>query len=227
MNELDQMKEKWAEYGRGLKQNIRLNRRLLTTIHLEAGRSRLQRLLGFAALHSLAWLACVVALGRFLYEHFCSPRFTIAALAVDLYAIGMLIALIRQMFLVGAIDYAQPVAMIQKRLQTVRLLRIRTTQWAVLIGTFVWTPFLIVASQAFLGVDACRLLGKRWFVANALFGLALIPLEIWTSKKFGCRMSHFPILRRIMNDLAGENLTAAISFLEAVSEFQSEGDDHP
>lgn len=126
MIDLDQMKETWTEHDRKLEENIRLNRQLLRTIQLKEGRSRLQRLLGLTAVHALMWVGCKVALGNFIYEHI-GPRFALSAVSLDLYAIGFLIALIRQMIIVGGIDYGQPITAIQKQLETVRILRIRTT----------------------------------------------------------------------------------------------------
>lgn len=222
MIDLDQMKEKWAEHDSKLEENIRLNRRLLSTIQLEKGRSRLQRLLGLTAAHALLWTICIVALGNFVYEHVASPRFALAAVALDLYAIGFLIALIRQMIIVGSLDYGQPITAIQKQLEAVRILRIRTTQWGVLAGTVVWAPFLIVVSQAFFGLDIFRLFGTPWVTANVLFGLALIPVAIWTSKKFGDRLSRYPLIQQVMKDLAGNNLNAAVTFLATLSELEYE-----
>lgn len=222
MIDLDQMKEQWAQHDRKLEENIRLNRQLLTTIHLKEGRSRLQRLLGLTAAHALLWVGCVVALGNFIYEHVAVPRFALAAAALDLYAIGFLIALIRQMIIVGRIDYGQPITAIQKQLEAVRMLRIRTTQWGVLAGTVVWVPFLIVVSQAFFGLDIFRLFGTPWVTANLLFGLALIPLAIWASKKFRDRFTRSPLIQQLMKDLAGTNLNATVAFLAKLSEFEDE-----
>ena len=105
------------------------------------------------------------------------------------------------------------------------MLRIRTTQWAVLVGTVAWTPFLIVVFQAFFGRDVYSLFGKAWLTANVLFGLGLIPLAIWTSKKFGDRNSRSPLLQQIMKDLGGDNLSGATAFLATLSDFEDEKGD--
>jgi len=222
MIDLDQMKKTWAEHDRKLEESVRLSRQVLRTIYLKAGRSRLRRLLGFTAAHALAWFCIIGALGNFIYNHRAAPRFALAAGAADVYAIGFLAALIRQMAMVRGIDYGQPVAAIQRQLEALRMLRIRTTQWGVLAGTVVWAPCLIVASEAFLGADLYRLFGIPWVTANLLFGLALIPLAIWCSKKFGSRITGSPLLRQVMNDLAGNNLNAAAGFLAVLSEFEDE-----
>ncbi|MGA8028644.1 MAG: hypothetical protein WB992_15985 [Bryobacteraceae bacterium] len=222
MIDLDESKEKWAEHDRKLEENIRLNRKLLSAIYLKGARSRLQRVLAFTVLHSIMWLVGIGALGDFIYEHIATPRFALAAAALDLYAIGMLAGLIRQITMVHRIDYGQPIAGIQKQLESVRALRIRTTQWAVLAGTVAWTPFVIVALQAFFGLDAYRIPGTAWLAANLLFGLALIPLAIWISRKFGDRMDRSPFIQRLMKDISGSNLNSAANFLATLSEIESE-----
>ena len=61
-----------------------------------------------------------------------------------------------------------------------------------------------------------------WLWSNVAFGLALIPLAIWLSKKFGDRIGRFPMIQRFMKDLAGYNLNAAADFLATLSEFEKE-----
>jgi hypothetical protein len=85
----------------------------------------------------------------------------------------MLIALIRRMIGTLHVDYSQSIAAIQKQVEAVRMLRIRTTQWAVLCGTLLWVPWLAVVSQGFLGVDIYRSVDEAWVIGNVLFGLAL------------------------------------------------------
>jgi hypothetical protein len=222
MIDLDEMKVRWAEQDRKLDDNIRLNRRLLNAIHRSGVRSYLQRLLGLTAAHALLWVVCVVALGSFIFDHVAEPRFALAAAALDLYAIGFLIALVRQMAVAGRIDYGQPVTAIQKQLEALRMLRIRTTQWGVLAGVVVWAPFLVVVSQALFGADVFRLFGAAWVMANVLLGLALIPLSIWLSRRFHDRFTRSPLIQQVMNDLSGNNLNAAVAFLASLSEFEDE-----
>lgn len=213
---LDAMKAKWAEQD----QNIHLNRQLLISLYLQSGNCRVQRLRAFTALHALAWFGCIVALGDFIYEHLANPHFALAAAAVDLYAIVFLSALIRQLAIAGRIDYLQPVTAIQKQLERVRILRIRTTQWAVLAGVVLWAPAFIVVAKACLEVDIYTLFGPTWVAANLLFGLTLIPVTLWLSKKFAARLIGSSFMQQIMRDLAGHNLIAALDFLSTVARFE-------
>jgi len=219
MLDLDEMKEKWAEHGKKLDESMRLNRQVLSTLNLKGTRSALQRMTAWLALEGAAWLAIVIALGGFTYEHSGALRFALAGAAVDLFAIGMLAATIRQIVAARKIDYGNPVAAIQKQLEEMRVLRIRVTQWGLLAGAVVWAPLAIVVCKALFGLDDYS---PAWLWANVLFGLSLIPLVVWVSKRFGETMGHSPFLQRLMQDIAGHNLSAAEAFLASLAQFENQ-----
>ena len=219
MPDLDEMKQIWAEYDRKLDASIRLNRRLLSAAILDKAQSQLQRMTAFLGGAAMAWCIAAAALGRFFYQHLGTLHLSLSAAALDLYAIGMLATAIRQMAAVRQVDYDGPVALIQKQLENLRLLRIRSTQRAFLAGTIVWAPFGIVACKALLNLDVCN---AAWLWANIGFGLFLIPLTFWFLKQFGSRIRRSTLLRRLMDDIAGPNLNAAMSFLAQLSQFEAE-----
>jgi hypothetical protein len=220
MMDLDELKTKWTEYDQKLEACIRLNRRTLATVQLGRTRSALNRLTALTVLHAALWLACIASLGDFIYRHASSPRLALSAAALDLYAIGFFIALIRQTVAVRQIDYGQPVACIQKRLEALSVMRIRTVQWGVLGGLVAWAPAAIVAVQACLGVDLYSLFGAAWVWTNLLAGLAAIPLAVWLSKKFAGRVERSPFMQRLMADIAGNSLNSARRFVAVLAEFE-------
>lgn len=220
--DLDQLKEKWVEYDRKLETNLRVNRQLLSEMQLNRTRSALQRLIVGLALEAVISLAGVVALGSFLYEHIALARFALPAAALDVLAIALLAALIRQITLALQVDYSKPIAAIQKQLEALRILRIRYVQGIFLVATLAWTPLLIVALKGFFGWDAYLLFGAPFLIANLLVGLAVIPLALWGSKKFGSQMGRSSIIQRLMYDLTGVNLNAAFGFLATLSQFEEE-----
>ena len=223
MVEMDDLRKTWAEYDRKLDTNIRLSRQLLMATHLNRVRSPMRRLAFFLGLESVIQFAVVVALGSFIYEHIAMVRFALPAAALDVFAIAILIAMIRQIAGALQIDYDKPIAIIQKQLEDLRVLRIRYIQGIFLVATLVWTPLLIVVLKGFWGLDAYRLFGAAYLVANLLLGLAIIPLAIWLSKKFSDRMGCSPVIQRLMKDLAGYNLNAAAASLTQLSQFEDEG----
>jgi hypothetical protein len=219
MFDLDEMKEVWTAQDEKLDQSIRLNRELLNSATLSKAQSATQRMSWALGLEAVMWLVMIVSLGSFISHHVGALRLSLSAAALDVYAIAMLAATIRQIVALRKIDYSGPVTAIQKQLEMLRVLRIRITQRALLGGTVAWAPFLIVAARAFLGLDIANSL---WLWVNVAFGLCLIPLAVWLSKVFGERMGRFPFIQRVMNDVAGRNLNAASEFISKLSGFEAE-----
>ena len=226
MMELDELKQKWVEHDRKLEVNIHLTRQLLSATKMNRARSALQRLAVLLALESAVALAIIIVLGSFIGDHIATVRFVAPAAALDLFEIATLIVLIQQIRLALYIDYSQRVAAMQKQLESLRMLHIRHFQWTLLLAPLLWTPLLIVALEGFLRVDAYKTLGAAYLLANLLFGLSIIPLAIWLSKKFGDRMDRSPKIQWLMKELAGYNLNAASDFLATLSQFEEEKRDH-
>jgi hypothetical protein len=219
MFDLDEMKEVWTAHDMKLDQIIRLNRELLNFATLSKARSATRRMSWALGLEAVMWLVMIVSLGSFISHHVAELRLSLSAAALDVYTITMLAATIRQIVAIRKIDFSRPVTAIQKQLEMLRVMRIRTTQRALLGGTVFWAPFLIVAARAFLGLD---IVNSLWLWVNVAFGLCLIPLTVWLSKVFGERMGRFPFVQRVMNDLAGRSLTAASEFISQLSGFVAE-----
>lgn len=217
--ELDEMKLVWAEYDRKLDLSIRLNEKLLSAAKMSKTGTAMRRFAVFMGMEALLTFFVIVWLGSFIYEYAVVIRFALPAAALDVGAIAILISLVRA--LVGAIeiDYDEPVAKVQRQVELVRTMRIRSVQGIFLLATLAWVPLLIVTLQAFWGLDAYRLFSGAWLVENVIVGLAMIPLGLWVSKRFGERMSAYPAIRRLMNDLAGYNLNAAARALSSIAEF--------
>jgi hypothetical protein len=180
--ELDELKEKWAEHDRKLDQSIRLNLQLLRETYTRRAKFAHWRLAAMLAAGSIFMLVVIVSLGRFIALNWSTPRFSLPAIILDLAAIAALAALVAQIGLALTIDYNQPVAQIQKRLEKLRKFRIRYTQAIILTTTLTWWPIFSVVMGGVLG------LGIRWILINVAFGLAVPALVIWVFQKFAPRM---------------------------------------
>ena len=222
MMDLDELKGKWAEHDRKLDEVIHINRRLLKASNLNGARSAMQRVAAWIALEAVIQFACVVGIGSFLAEHIAEPRFAVPAAALQVFAVGIFITLIRQITLALQIDYGKPIATIQKQLETLRMLRARYTQAIFLTATLVWAPLFIVALKAFVGLDAYHVFGAAFLWSNVAFGAAMIPLGIWSSRRFADSMDGSPIMRAVMRDILGRSFATAEGFVAAIAEFEKE-----
>jgi hypothetical protein len=220
--ELDELKQKWAEHDRKLETSIRLNRQLLREVYTRRARSALMRMAAILALGSLFLLAVIVWLGAFIHKNLGMPQFVWPAVALDVLAIAALGALNVQIALALQTDYDKPVAVIQRRLEILRKVRIRYIQGIFLAAMSTWAPVFIIVMKVFLGVDVYRTFDRSWLIWNCVIGLAIFLLVIWLARKYGGRISHSPHGRKFMNDLAGYNLNAAAGFVATLASFEEE-----
>jgi threonine/homoserine/homoserine lactone efflux protein len=78
-----------------------------------------------------------------------------------------------------------------------------------------------VCLRGFLGVDAYAF-GSAWLLGNLLFGVMFLVVMVWASRRYGDRMQKSPAIQRLMNTIAGRELTAALAFLESLSRLETE-----
>ena len=220
--ELDELKEKWAEHDRKLDTSIRLNRQLVREVYTNRARSALVRLSAIVGLGAVLLLAVIGSLGDFIYQHLGMPEFALPAAVLDVCAIAALATLILQIALALQTDYEKPVAAIQKRLESLRKVRIRYVQAIFLTAALLWVPMFIVGMKAFFGVDVYQTFDRAWLWSNVLFGLAIIPLGIWLARRYGDRIGQSSFGRKFVNDLAGYNLNSATDFIATLARFEQE-----
>jgi hypothetical protein len=94
---------------------------------------------------------------------------------------------------------------------------------ALLFAPLMWVPLLIVASRGFFGADIYAAAGPAWLVANALLGLAAIPIAVAIARAFGPRLERATPIRFLADEFAGRSLVAALDDLAAIRRFAEEG----
>lgn len=221
MIELDELKQKWAEYDAKLDLNIQLTRQLLTAKHMNRAQWALRRMALFLMVEGAITLAVIMVLGEFTGNHIETWRFFVPAAFLNLFQIALLVVLGQQIRIAMQIDYSEPIAVIQKQLTLLRLLSLRSTQWTFLLAPLLWTPLLIVGLKGLLHLDAYQVLGTSVLLCNLAVGLAIIPVALWLAKRFSGSMSRSPIMQRFVRGLAGYNLNEATRFLETLTEFEN------
>jgi hypothetical protein len=220
--DLQDLQDRWAAYDRKLDASLRLNTRILRETGLNRVDSSLKRLTRLIVFELLTNLTAVVVLGVFLADHFREMRFAAPAVALDLFAVWLVIASVRQLEALASLDYSASIVSIQRRLELLRIDRIRTTKWVLLLSPLLWTPLLIVALEGLLGLDAYLFLDGSWLVSNLLFGLAFLLLMVWTARRFANRWQGSPFVQRLLDDIAGRSLSTATGFLSTLASFEEE-----
>jgi hypothetical protein len=217
--EIHELKNLWEQSERRLAASLRLNTLLLQQANLRKAEGSLQRLKRGVVAEFVLNLVGLVLIGSFAADHVREPRFLIPAAALGAYAVGLLIAGVRQIVAIAGVDYDEPVVAIQTRLETLRLLRVRMTLAVLLFAPLMWVPLLIVALRGLFGVDAYAI-NAAWLAANVLFGLAVIPVAIFLARRFGDRLERTGFMRGLADAIAGRSLAAALDSLDSIRRFE-------
>lgn len=220
--ELDELKNHWADQDRKLDQVIGLNAQFLRESRMRKTGSGLKWAFRGILFEQLASIPAIVLLGVFISNHYSEPRYLVPAVVLDLFAILSVASCGYQLGTLHDIDYSQPVVAIQKKLEKVRVLRLATTKWALLLGPVLWIPLTIVALRGVLGVDGYALFPGDWLAVNLIAGAAISAVLYGLSRRFAYRMERSPLVRRLMNDIAGRSLSRAVAFLDGISSFERE-----
>lgn len=218
--ELDELKKLWAESNRRLERSMRLNVLLLQQWNLRKVDTSLGRLKRGLTFELIVSAIAVGALAYFGYQHLREPQFLIPAALLYLYALGYLIAVARQLGQVAVVDYDEPVVAIQIKLEGLRLARIRTTLWALLVGPLMWLPIFIVGMRGIFGVDVYSFANAAWLAANLVFGLAVIPLAIVLARRYGPRLEGSTAMHRLTDAIAGNGVAEALASLDSIRRFE-------
>lgn len=220
--ELQDLKDRWNDYDRKLDASLRLNTRVLREFGLNRVDSSLRRLVRLIIFELVMGLLAAVLLGSFIADHLGEMRFLAPAVALDLFVLYFIGWSIRQWVALGSLDYGESVVEIQRKLELLRIDRIRMTKWVFLLSPLLWIPLLIVGLEGLLGLDSYAIFDTAWLVSNLVFGLAVIALALWVSKRYADRLQGSPFVRRLMDALADRSLDEATGFLGTLSSFERE-----
>jgi len=220
--ELDELKTTWQELDRKLETCIELNRRLLQGKMAGKAETAMKRLRFLLGLELLINVAGVALLGSFIGAHATEIQYLVPAISLDLGLIALVIAGARQIAAISQIDYCAPIVAIQRRLESLRIERIRTVKWTLLLAPLAWTPLFIVALKGLLNVDVYAGFGVTYVVANLAFGVVVVVIGVWTSRHFAARLQGSSAMRRIADCLAGTSLKSAAQFLDSLSQFEDD-----
>ena len=210
---LEELRSEWMAQNERFARQIRLNRELLWEVQATRGNAALGRLARRVWVGLAINLVVAVVLVRFVHHEFGEWRFVAPAVVLELVVLALIASASRQLAAISELDFGGPILTSQNKLERLRIHRILETKWTLLLAPLVWPPLLIVTLRGVLGLDAYAALPAAWLVANLLFGLAAIPLLWWVSRHFAARFHSSPVVQRMMDDVAGRNLTEARDYL--------------
>jgi serine/threonine-protein kinase len=220
--EMETLKAQWAAYDQKLEASLQMNRALLRESVLNKSRSALQRMTRGVVIELFIGIVILILLSQFIAGHVSKLHYLLPALVLHVFVIVQVAFDGYQWSTLGSLDFDAPVPDVQKKIARLRVQRIQVTKWSLWLAPLLWVPMLIVALKGLLGIDAYAVLSARWLVVNVLFGMGVILLMIWLSRRYAGRINRSTRFQRLMDDFAGHDLNQAAIFLDDVSHLEKQ-----
>jgi hypothetical protein len=217
---LDQFQTQWTAQDKKLDTVIRLNRRLLSEGALKGARTALRNQTLLAVANAISTWVVIPLMGLFIAQNRTDASLVIAGAVIAAYFAAQLIAQIRQVRALSSIDYGEPIATIQRKIEAVAKMRIRLVRWIAMTVALLWVPVSMVMAKVLWGINLW-VVAPKWLVVNALFGvLWMAALYLW-SKRNAMRDDSQRV-QRLVRDISGDNLGSATAFLSTLAQFEKE-----
>lgn len=217
--QLDDLQRAWAVHGALLEKSVRIDERLLREVMVGKVKSALGPHVLWRALEVVLGLAVIVLVGGVLPPHLDAPRYLALGGMVLAFAIAMTAKTAYLAIRTWRLDYSRPVAAIQTEVAGLKLLEYRAFKWALLGGIVLWLPAALLLFEACVGVDALARAPLPWLAANVAFGLAVLALGQWLSRKHVERTDLAPWARRFVDSLSGRRLEVVRGHLAELADF--------
>jgi hypothetical protein len=159
--------------------------------------------------------------GNFWFDHLGTPHLMIYGLVLYAYGVMMMVFAIRELALLGSIDYGAPVLAIQKQLAAIQSRRLRAAVWFTVAGCLIWVPALLVLFYL-MGADVWLRHPNvvYWNVASSLLCLTIAYAIIWWSRQPGKeRLAKF-----LRDGSIGKSVTRAQAVLAEIEGFERDSD---
>jgi serine/threonine-protein kinase len=230
---LDEFKEIWQEYDKRLDKQVKFNTQMFRKMNLDQTRSALDRFTKTPILGMVLGLAVQLAAGTFIYHHWSLPQFVIPSALIWLFGLfqvwfsGFQLSVILPTNVGGEINYDLPVTEIQKKLEKLRVHRVRYLTVTRFSYGLLWLPVLIVGLKGFFNYDFYVYFNHKWILSVILCGLAFTMFGIWLSLSSAEVQAKWPVLKKVtenirVNDVTGKGLDSAMISLEAIEDFEKE-----
>ena len=219
--ELDDLKVAWAR----LEQRVDATEALTFTGHkertLDKSREALRGLGWGQALHSFLWIGIVGMVAPFGIEHRHVTHLLVAGLTLHLYGVVTICASVMQLLLIGRTYYTAPVVTFQRRVAELHRFRVVSSLAIGLPWGILWVVATMVGAKWWFGIDLYAQ-SPGWIHVSLAIGVGGIALSLWVARRFAECPPRSPMLRRMVDDLAGRSLLRAIRQLDEIARFERE-----
>lgn len=220
MNELLNLENTWNSLNQKLDRNWKLNLEIIRETNLNKARGKVRGLIWVISITLAHYLFAAVYFMYFTATNWSVSHIAATGILLTLWALGCVIACIHELKLIAEIDYAKPVAKVQKKLLHIQMVIIRSFRLAVWIVPFYFC-FIIFFFRVISGVDIVANSDTTWLIANVIISFGLfLPFAIWAHRK----LNPDNIDKKWMKNLLqgqGSQLSSAMALLKNIESFET------
>jgi hypothetical protein len=128
---------------------------------------------------------------------------------------------IKQIVLIKQIDYSKSITDIQTKLTLLQAHIVDYVRLTFLaIPTYLAYP--ILAFKALTNLNIVTLFATKWWAAQIIFSLLIIPVCIWLYRQVSYKNLHKKWVRFIIKNSVGNSVTDAMQFINEIDEYKKE-----
>lgn len=221
---MDDLQQLWARHTALLERSVAVGERLLHEQTVRKVRGALVPYVVWRALETGLGLALLWATSQVVLLHHTSATYLLLGGALVLFALVLAARSARLALDALRLDYGGPVLRLQEELLRQRRREFRALKWALLGGTLLWLPALLLPFEALTGVAVLLHLDPVYVLANVAFGVVVLILGQVLAWRYVERPGIGPRATRILDALSGHGLRRASAHLAELEKFA--GGDH-
>ncbi|MGA9452720.1 MAG: hypothetical protein WBW41_15405 [Verrucomicrobiia bacterium] len=218
---LDEMKQTWTEHTVKLDRLLKLNLQALQTAQMDKSQSALNRYKMHRVVELIPGVVFAGFLGAYVVHRWAVPTLAIPALILDAFIIAAIAGCVRHLILLRQINFAEPVTVIQAKLEAVKLHMLDTSRLMILSLPF-YFAYIVLGFDLLFGVNILAQGDRAFIYANAALSVALFLPAIWVFRNLNFRNASHPVIRIFINGAGGKPLLAAADFLNRIDQFKAE-----
>lgn len=213
--QLEQLQQQWQQLDQKLDHSLAIQNELMRQVVMQPARRRLHRLAFWPVIDLVFCIIVGLLAGSFLADHWSDSRLVLPAGVVMIGAIGLMISSFRQLNCVAELDWAGPVAAIQRSLEQLRVMKIQQFKWIILLSPLVGFCAFVVGLQWILGwlsegrFNFFDKFENGWIVGNYFFGILFVPLGYFAARVLAQKCHRYPWWQAVLNDISGHSLKTA------------------
>lgn len=197
--ELHELANIWNGSDNKLENTIKINKSLFMEASINRIKTELSPISRNSFFEIIVNLLFLFLMLKYSVSNLSAIKFLIPGLILIVFTCYNLIFCIKKLFLIYGIDAQNPVLLTQKKLEMLKLMKIKEIQMLYIFIPLLAPVFLIVGANAFLNIDLYQFI--NWLIAQTAAGILIAAIIVYILKKF-----------------PDKNLDRTISFLNEIAE---------